>query len=68
MFPPDSESPAAQLTVRHDDVVDIPAEVSRSNGVLTLTIFKPEGGVAWTYSVDDWSEAVRRAADAMEPS
>ena len=65
VFPPDRDSPAAELNVRHDGIVDIPAEVSRSNGVLTLTIFQPEGGVAWTYPLDEWTEAVQHAVDAL---
>ena len=65
MFPPDRESPVAELNVRHGAVVDVPAEVYRENGELKITIFGREGGVAWEYPLAEWVEAVRKAAEAL---
>ena len=38
-FPPDLPGPVAQLTVSHDGIVDIPAEINRDTGDLKMIIF-----------------------------
>jgi hypothetical protein len=58
-FPPDREGAVAELTVRHDGVVDIPAEIYQENGELKITLFEREGGPAWVYPLDEWVEAVQ---------
>lgn len=65
-FPPDHETPVAELNVRHDGVVEIPAEICRENEVLKIKIFGREGGVAWEYSLADWVDAVRRAVECLD--
>jgi hypothetical protein len=67
-FPPDRESAVAELNVRHDGTVDIPAEVFREDGELRINIFRPEGGVAWQYSVDEWVAAIQRAIEVLGPA
>ncbi len=65
-FPPGRETAVAELNVRHDGVVDIPAEVYRENGELKITIFRREGGVAWEYPLEEWLDAIHRAAEALK--
>ena len=64
-FPPSRESAIAELCVRHDGVVDIPAEVYREDGQVKISIFGREGGLVWKYSVDDWVGAIRRAVEVL---
>jgi len=64
-YPPDSESAVAEINDRRDGAIDIPAEVRRENGELWITIFGRVGGVAWEYKLDDWVEALHRAAEAL---
>jgi hypothetical protein len=64
-FPPDRESAVAELYDRHDGVADVPAQVTRENGELTISIFGREGGVAWTYPLDDWVGAIQRAVEVL---
>jgi len=64
-FPPDRGSAVAELNVRHDGVVDIPAEVYRDNEEPRITIFAREGGAAWDYPVSEWIEAIERAVQAL---
>ena len=64
-FPPDRESPIAELCVRHDGVVDIPAEVYRENGELTISIFGRKDGVALEYPLHDWLDAIQRAVEVL---
>lgn len=65
-FPPGRETPVAELTVRHDGVVDVPAEVYRESGELKITIFRPEGGAAWEYPLEEWLDAIHRAVETLE--
>jgi hypothetical protein len=65
VFPPDRESAVAELNVRHDGVVDIPADVYREDGQLKISIFGREGGVAWEYPLDDWVGAIQRAVEVL---
>lgn len=58
-YPPDGEAAVAKVTVRHDGVVDISAEVFRRDGELTITIFGREGGPSWEYPLADWIDASR---------
>ena len=64
-FPPDRDSPVAELNVRHEGSVDVPAEVYRENDELRIAIFGREGGVAWNYSLDEWEQAVKRAREVV---
>jgi hypothetical protein len=66
-YPPDRQTKVAQLSVRHDGMVDIPAEVDREGGELKITIFGRQGGVAWEYPLADWVAAVERAVEALQP-
>lgn len=65
-FPPDRESPIAELCIRHDGEVDIPAEISRENGELRIFLFGRQGGVAWDYPLEDWLRAIQRAVEVLE--
>ena len=64
-YPPDKEFPIAEINHRHDGGIDIPAEIRRENGQLWITIFGRVGGVAWEYKLDEWIEALHRAARAL---
>jgi hypothetical protein len=64
-FPPDSEGPVAQISVHHDGVVDIPAEIRRDNGELRITMFAREGGVAWDYPLADFLAVVHKGVEAL---
>jgi hypothetical protein len=64
-FPPDRDDPIVELNVRHDGVVDIPAEISRESGELRITLFAREGGVPWDYPLDAFIEAVQRAVEVL---
>lgn len=64
-FPPDRDGPVAEINVRHEGLVDVPAEVYRENGELRIAIFGREGGVAWNYSLDEWVQAVQRAVEVV---
>ncbi len=66
-FPPDRESAVAELNVRHGDVVDIPAEVFRESGELTIRIFPRGDGEVWQYPLDEWLSAIERAVDVLGP-
>ena len=63
-FPPQQDGPVAQLFVRHDGVVDVPAEVYRANDGLRITLFAHDGP-AWDYPVDDFIEAVNQAVETL---
>ena len=65
-FPPDRESAVAQLNIRHDAVVDIPAEVYREGGELRISLFARESGVAWDYPLNDWIDAIQRAVQVLD--
>jgi hypothetical protein len=65
-FPPDRESAVVELNVRNDGRVDIPAEVRREEGQLRIAIFGKEEGVAWDYPLQEWIDALTRAAEILE--
>ncbi|MGO8824852.1 MAG: hypothetical protein ACLQU9_06380 [Acidimicrobiales bacterium] len=65
-YPPDRESPEAQLHVSHDGVVDIPAIVYRDGGQFLVDLFSKSGGPDWTYPVVDLVEALNRAVAALD--
>jgi hypothetical protein len=64
-FPPDRESTVVELNVPHDGVVDVPAEIYRENGERMIAIFGRKGGAAWVYPLDEWVEALHKAAEAL---
>jgi len=64
-FPPNRETAIAELWVRHDGVVDIPAQIYREGQVLKIKIFGREGGVVWEYPIEEWVEAVGRAIKCL---
>jgi len=64
-FPPDSEGPVAQISFRHDGIVDIPAEIRREHGELRITIFAREGGVAWEYPFADFLAILHKGVEAL---
>jgi hypothetical protein len=64
-FPPDHETPIAELWVHHDGVVDIPAQICRESDGLKIKIFGREGGVVWEYFLEEWVEGVRRAVKCL---
>lgn len=45
--------------------VDVPAQVAEVNGDLLITLFTPQDGPAWTYSLNEFREALDRAAQAL---
>jgi hypothetical protein len=65
-FPPDRESPVVELNVRHEDVVEIPAEIRRENGEFRIILFARQGGAAWDYPVDELIKAVERAVEILK--
>ncbi len=64
-FPPDREGPVAELNVRHDGLVDIPAEIRREEGKLRIAIFAQRSGVAWDYPLDEFLVAVQEAVEVL---
>jgi hypothetical protein len=64
-FPPDSEGPMAQINLRHDGFVDIPAEIRRENGDLIIRLVARAGGAAWEYPLADFLAVVDKAVDAL---
>jgi hypothetical protein len=66
-FPPDQDHPIAELQVRHDGIVDIPAEVSGTPGNLKITLFGRNDGVAWKYPLNEFLGAIARAVDVLGP-
>jgi len=64
-FPPNRETAVAELHVRQDGVIEVPAEVYRSEGQLRIVLFGREGGAAWEYPLSDWMGALERAVDAL---
>ena len=64
-FPPDRESAVVELNVWHDGMVDVPAEIYREDGERMIAIFGRGGGAAWVYPLDEWLEALRKAAGAL---
>ncbi len=65
-YPPDRESPQAELSVRHNGTVDIPAYVRRRDGELIVELFSKQGGEPeWTYPVDEFIDALERAVAAV---
>jgi hypothetical protein len=65
-FPADRESAVVELNVRTDGRVDIPAEVRREDGQLRIAIFGKEDGIAWDYPLQEWIDALTRAAEILE--
>jgi hypothetical protein len=66
MFPTDRESPVAELNVRHDGVVDIPAELFRRDGRLLIALFARSGRVQGEYPVDEFVEAIEAGKSALD--
>jgi hypothetical protein len=64
-FPPDRESAVVELSISHDGFVDILAEIYRENGQRIIAVFGRPGGTAWVYSLDEWVEALRNAAEVL---
>ena len=58
VFPPNRDSPVAELNVHHDGIVDIPAEIYRQDGVLKICLFARAEGVQWEYPLDDFVAAI----------
>jgi hypothetical protein len=66
VYPPDREGRVAQLTVEHEDMVDIPAELSREDGELTISLFSRSDGVAWEYRLSEFLAAIDAGVAALE--
>jgi hypothetical protein len=66
-YPPDREEAVAQLTVQHDGVMDIPAEVFRNGSRMTISLFSRTDGVAWQYPLGEFLAAIDAAVAALEP-
>jgi hypothetical protein len=64
-FPPDRDSPVAELCVLHDGLIDIPADIYREKGELRITLFARQGGAAWDYPVEEFLEAVQRGVERL---
>jgi hypothetical protein len=65
-YPPDHEFPIAEISDVRDGGEENPAVVDRENGELRITIYERSGGVAWQYPLDDWIEAVQKAAKVLD--
>lgn len=65
VFPPDRDGPVAQITVSHDGVLDIPAEIRRYDGELRIAMFAREGGVAWDYPLADFLAVLHKGVAAL---
>ena len=64
-YPPDNEFPIAEISDVRDGGEENPAVVDRENGELRITIYERSGGVAWEYPLDDWIEALQKAARVL---
>jgi hypothetical protein len=64
-FPPDREGPVAELNVRHEGLVDIPAEIRREKGELRIALFGRTSGVAWDYPLAEFLEAIQRGVAVL---
>jgi hypothetical protein len=65
-YPPDNEFPIAEINDLHDGGAEVPAIVHREGGELRITIYERTGGVAWEYPLDEWIEALHKAAKTLE--
>ena len=65
-FPPNREAPVAELNVRQDGFVDIPAEIYHKNNELRISLFGRDGGIAWEYTVKEWLKAIQKAIALLE--
>jgi hypothetical protein len=65
-YPLDRDGRVAELNVRHDGVVDIPAEVYRDGDQTMVTLFSRREGPAWTYPVADFVAAIHAAVSAID--
>jgi hypothetical protein len=64
--PPDRAGRVAQLTVTHENEIDIPAEVLRDGEHLMITLSSRSDGTSWTCPLADFVAAVEAAAAAVE--
>ncbi len=65
-YPPDNEFPIAEINDLSDGATEIPAVVDRESGELRIKIYERTGGVAWEYPLDEWIEALQKAAKTLE--
>lgn len=66
-YPPHREEAVAEFHVKHDDVVDIPAEIFRQDGRLMIGLYARTGGLAWEYSLSDFLGAIASGIAIIEP-
>jgi hypothetical protein len=62
-YPPHREDGVAEFHVRHDDAIDIPAEIFQQDGRLMIGLYSRTGGLAWEYALSDFLAAI---ASGME--
>ena len=65
-YPPYRDGRVAQLTVTHDALVDIPAEVYREGDETMIALFGRSEGVAWEYALHDFLRALDAAVAALD--
>jgi hypothetical protein len=65
--PSHRENAVAESHVRHDEFIDVPAEVYRENGVLMIGLYAREGGIQWEYSLAEFVQAIGLAIAIVEP-
>ncbi len=65
-YPPDNEFPIAEISDVRNGGEDNPAVVDRESGELRIKIYERAGGVAWEYPLEEWIEALQKAAKTLE--
>ena len=65
-FPPHREDRVAEFHVLHDQTVDIPAEIFRRSGQLTIAIYSKSDGISWEYPVADFLSAIAAGIAIIE--
>ncbi len=66
-FPPDGDSPLAEIWTRQNGELSAPAVVFERDGDLMIKFYERDGAVAWEYSLDDLLAAIEKAKDILQP-
>jgi hypothetical protein len=67
-FPPDGDSPIAEICTRVDGELNALAVVFERDGVVMIKIFERDGAVAWEYGLRDVLIAIDLAKDLLKPA
>jgi hypothetical protein len=65
-YPPHREEGVAEFHVEHDGIIDIPAEIFRSNGRLMIGLYSRNDGLAWEYSLSDFLAAIAAGIGTLQ--